>query len=109
IQEEFSNGVVDWTGLEEYRASSWQRQLHLYEVPFYYIEYGIAQLGAIALWKQYREDREGALDHYIQALSLGNTRPLPELYAAAGIRFDFSPAYVQDLAAFVKQEIDKQG
>ncbi len=109
IQEEFSNGVVDWTGLEEYRASSWQRQLHLYEVPFYYIEYGIAQLGAIALWKQYREDREGALDHYIQALSLGNTRPLPELYAAAGIRFDFSPAYVKDLAAFVQQEIDKLG
>ncbi|QHS61479.1 M3 family oligoendopeptidase [Chitinophaga agri] len=106
IQDEFSTGVADWTGWEAYRAIGWQRQLHLFEVPFYYIEYGIAQLGAIAMWKQYKENKQQALDNYISALSLGSTRTLPELYKAAGIRFDFSPAYVQELAAFVQQEID---
>jgi oligoendopeptidase F len=107
IQQEFSNGVVDWSGFEDYRATSWQRQLHLYEVPFYYIEYGIAQLGAIAMWKQYRENPEQALDHYMQALSLGYTAPLKELYTAAGISFDLSPAHVRDLAGFVRQEMEK--
>ncbi|SFD31088.1 oligoendopeptidase F [Chitinophaga sp. CF118] len=107
ILNDFSTSVVDWTGWENYRAISWQRQLHLFEVPFYYIEYGIAQLGAIAMWKQYKENKQQALDNYVKALSLGSTRTLPELYAAAGIRFDFSPAYVKELATFVQQEIDK--
>lgn len=106
IQDEFSAGVVDWNGFETYRACSWQRQLHLYEVPFYYIEYGIAQLGAIAMWKQYREQGEQALDHYMKALGLGYTVPLKELYTAAGIRFDFSPDYVKTLIAFVQQEME---
>lgn len=104
---EFSRKVVDWSGLEEYRATSWQKQLHLFEVPFYYIEYGIAQLGAIAMWKQYRENKEQALDNYMKALKLGYTKPLKELYETAGIRFDFSPAYVKELADFVQLEIDK--
>jgi oligoendopeptidase F len=107
IQDEFSAGVVDWTGFEDYRACSWQRQLHLYEVPFYYVEYGIAQLGAIAMWKQFRQNPGQALDHYMKALSLGYTVPLKELYAAAGIRFDFSPAYVKTLIGFVQQEMEK--
>jgi oligoendopeptidase F len=107
ILNDFSTSAVDWTGWEDYRAISWQRQLHLFEVPFYYIEYGIAQLGAIAMWKQYKENKQQALDNYVKALSLGSTRTLPELYKAAGIKFDFSPAYVKDLANFVQQEIDK--
>ncbi|HEY0273189.1 MAG TPA: M3 family oligoendopeptidase [Chitinophaga sp.] len=107
ILEEFSPNEVDFSGLEEARAASWQRQLHLFEVPFYYIEYGIAQLGAIAMWKQYRENKTQALGNYQRALSLGNTRSLPELYKAAGIRFDFSPAYVKELADFVQAEIEK--
>jgi oligoendopeptidase F len=107
ILEDFSTGSVDWKGWEDYRAISWQRQLHLFEVPFYYIEYGIAQLGAIAMWKQYKENKQQALDNYVKALSLGSTRTLPELYKAAGIKFDFSPAYVKELAGFVQQEIDK--
>lgn len=107
ILNDFSTSAVDWTGWEDYRAISWQRQLHLFEVPFYYIEYGIAQLGAIAMWKQYKENKQQALDNYVKALSLGSTRTLPELYKAAGIRFDFSPAYVKELATFVQQEIDK--
>jgi oligoendopeptidase F len=107
ILEDFSTNTVDWKGWEDYRAISWQRQLHLFEVPFYYIEYGIAQLGAIAMWKQYKENKQQALDNYVKALSLGSTRTLPELYKAAGIKFDFSPAYVKELATFVQQEIDK--
>lgn len=106
IQDGFSTKVVDWTGFEDYRSCSWQRQLHLFEVPFYYIEYGIAQLGAIAMWKQFREDKEKALDNYMGALSLGYTVPLKELYAAAGIRFDFSPEYIKTLVDFVQEEIE---
>lgn len=109
ILDEFSPEVVNWSGLETYRSISWQRQLHLFEVPFYYIEYGIAQLGAIAMWKQYKENKQTALDNYVKALSLGGTRTLPELYKAAGIRFDFSPAYVKELADFVKKEMDAIG
>jgi oligoendopeptidase F len=107
ILNEFSPVVVDWSGHEDYRAITWQKQLHLFEVPFYYIEYGIAQLGAIAMWKQFKENKTQALNNYVQALSLGNTKTLPELYKAAGIKFDFSPAYVKELADFVKAEIEK--
>ncbi|HEY1167107.1 MAG TPA: M3 family oligoendopeptidase [Chitinophaga sp.] len=109
ILDEFSPEVVNWSGLEAYRSMGWQRQLHLFEVPFYYIEYGIAQLGAIAMWKQYKENKQAALDNYVKALSLGGTKTLPELYKAAGIRFDFSPAYVKELADFVKKEMDAIG
>jgi len=107
IMDEFSPAVADWSGLEDYRAITWQKQLHLFEVPFYYIEYGIAQLGAIAMWKQYKENKTQALENYMNALRLGNTRTLPELYKAAGIKFDFSPAYVKELVAFVKAEMEK--
>ena len=107
ILNEFSPAIVDWSGHEDYREIMWQKQLHLFEVPFYYIEYGIAQLGAIAMWKQYKENKTQALNNYVRALSLGNTKTLPELYKAAGIKFDFSPAYVKELADFVKAEIEK--
>lgn len=107
ILDEFSPAITDWSGLEDYRAITWQRQLHLFEVPFYYIEYGIAQLGAIAMWKQYKENKTQALENYMNALRLGNTRTLPELYKVAGIKFDFSPAYVKELVAFVKTEMEK--
>lgn len=109
ILNEFSTGVVDWTGFEDYRTSFWQKQLHLYEVPFYYIEYGIAQLGAIAMWRQYRENKQQALDNYMAALSLGYTKTLKELYATAGIRFDFSPAYVAELGGFVRERLGEMG
>lgn len=107
IINEFTSPVIDLSGLEEYRRFSWQRQLHLFEVPFYYIEYGIAQLGAIGLWKQYRENKEQSLDNYIQALSLGGTRTLPELYKAAGIEFNFSGEYIKNLMYFVHEEWKK--
>jgi oligoendopeptidase F len=107
ILSEFTVGVVDFSGLENYRAYNWQRQLHLYEVPFYYIEYGIAQLGAIGMWKQFRENSGKALDNYIQALSLGGTRTLPELFASAGLQFDFSSKHIESLIEFVQKELVK--
>lgn len=109
ILNEFSTGVVDWSDFNDYRQMFWQKQLHLYEVPFYYIEYGIAQLGALAMWRQYREDKESTLDNYMKALQLGYTRPLQELYATAGIRFDFSPAYIQEISGFVKERLAAAG
>ena len=107
ILNEFTPINIDVTGLEEYQKYSWQRQLHLFEVPFYYIEYGIAQLGAIGLWKQFKENKEQAVQNYINALSLGGTRTLPELYQAAGLKFDFSPNHISELMLFVQGEMEK--
>ncbi len=107
ILNEFSTGIMDLSGLENYRETSWQRQLHLFEVPFYYIEYGIAQLGAIGLWIQYIRDKELGIRNYINALSLGGTKTLPELYEAAGLKFDLSPSHIKTLMEFVNGEMDK--
>lgn len=107
ILNEFSSPVIDFSGLDEYRIYSWQRQLHLFEVPFYYIEYGIAQLGAIGMWQQYKQNPEKAIDNYIAALDLGGTRTLPELFKAAGLEFNFSPQHISGLMVFVKEELDR--
>ncbi len=107
ILNEFSDGLIDFSGLEKYRENAWQRQLHLFEVPFYYIEYGIAQLGAIGMWMQYKKDPEKALDNYMNALSLGGTKTLPQLYEAAGLKFDFSPENIKMLMDFVNEEMEK--
>ncbi len=107
ILAEFSTKSIDYTGLEKYREIAWQRQLHLFEVPFYYIEYGIAQLGAIGLWMQYQNNPQQALENYIQALSLGGTKTLPELYKAAGLKFDLSPNHIKTLMEFTAAEMDK--
>ncbi len=107
ILNEFSTGSIDYSGLEEYRKTGWQRQLHLFEVPFYYIEYGIAQLGAIGMWKQFQGDKEQALKNYINALSLGGTKTLPALYEAAGLEFNLSPDYIKSLMDFVNEEMEK--
>lgn len=104
---EFTSDVLDYSGLEKFVANGWQKQLHLFEVPFYYIEYGIAQLGAIGLWKQFKTNKDEALNHYISALSLGGTRTLPELYKAAGLKFDFSGEYIKELMDFVFEELGK--
>ena len=107
ILNEFSANSIDFTGLEQYRTIAWQRQLHLFEVPFYYIEYGIAQLGAIGLWMQYKKNPQQAIANYINALSLGGTKTLPELYAAAGLKLDLSPNHIKTLMEFVKDEMEK--
>ncbi|MBC7535347.1 MAG: M3 family oligoendopeptidase [Ferruginibacter sp.] len=105
ILHEFQDDVIDYSGLEAYRHNAWQRQLHLFEVPFYYIEYGIAQLGAIGMWMQYKQNRQQALDNYCNALALGGTKTLPELYKVAGLEFDFSPEKIKGLMAFVNAEM----
>jgi oligoendopeptidase F len=105
ILGEFSSSALNFSGLENYRQFGWQRQLHLFEVPFYYIEYGIAQLGAIGLWSKFKQEKEAALDSYMLSLSKGGTLTLPELYKTAGIEFNFSPEYIQKLMDFVKNEL----
>ena len=107
ILKEFSTGSIDYTGLDMYRAIGWQRQLHLFEVPFYYIEYGIAQLGAIGMWMQYQKNPKQALENYMNALALGGTKTLTELYKTAGLEFNFSPDYVKTLMDFTNQELEK--
>lgn len=109
IADAFADKHTDWSGLEENKHYLWQKQLHLYEVPFYYIEYGMAQLGAIAVWRNYKADPKKGLEGYQNALKLGYTRSIPEVYKAANIRFDFSKAYIQELMDFVKAELDKIG
>ncbi|MCB0609166.1 MAG: M3 family oligoendopeptidase [Lewinellaceae bacterium] len=102
----YSSDEVDRSGLEYYSEYVWHKQLHIFEVPFYYIEYGMAQLGAVAIWKAYRENPELTVQRYISALKLGYSRPIKEIYETAGIRFDFSRAYVKELGAFIKHELD---
>ena len=98
--------AVSWDGLEQFLAVSWQRQLHLFEVPFYYIEYGIAQLGALQLWLQYKDDPTKAIANYTRAMSLGGSRPLPELFAAAELTFDFGPETMSRLLNEVQNELE---
>jgi oligoendopeptidase F len=97
---------VDWSGYEISRKYLWQRQVHIFNYPFYYIEYGIAQLGALQLWMNYQRDPEGAIEHYLKGLALGGTRPLPDLFAAAGVRFDLSRATLEPLMQELGRQLD---
>jgi oligoendopeptidase F len=101
----FDGQGVDWSGLDEPEAFLWHRQSHIFTVPFYYIEYGIAQLGALQLWVRARRDGAAALADYRKALALGGSRPIPELFAAAGLKFDLSEATVAPLAQAVADEL----
>ncbi|QDK83177.1 M3 family oligoendopeptidase [Spirosoma sp. KCTC 42546] len=109
IYNQFADTVTSWDGFAFYQEYIWQRQLHLYEVPFYYIEYGIAQLGAIGVWRNYRRDPAAGLAGYKKALSLGYKAPIREIYAAANVPFDFSRDYIRELMQFVGDEIRKLG
>lgn len=100
-------GDVDWSGYEEARDHSWHRQLHIFLYPFYYIEYGIAQLGALQIWQRSLTDRAGAVAAYKKGLSLGGARPLPELFAAAGARFDFGDELIASLMGTIRTELDR--
>lgn len=107
IFDRFSDTETDWSGLQEAKDYLWQKQLHLYEVPFYYIEYGMAQLGAIAVWRNFKKEKKSGLQNYMNALCKGNMATIPELYKAAGIKFDFSKKYISELMGFVKDELSK--
>ncbi|MDF7816172.1 M3 family oligoendopeptidase [Runella sp. MFBS21] len=107
IYEQFSDSLTDWSGLEAFKKYIWQKQLHIYEVPFYYIEYGMAQLGAIGVWRNYKQNPQQGLEGYLNALKLGYTAPISAIYAAANIPFDFSKEYITELMNFVKDELEK--
>lgn len=96
---------LDWNGLESLRHLRWMMQLHIFEVPFYYIEYGMAQLGALSIYMNYRQDKQKALRQYQDFLNLGYTKPVSEVYKAAGIEFDFSEARIRELVDFVRAEL----
>lgn len=100
-------GLVDWTGHERARANLWHRQLHIFLHPFYYVEYGIAQLGALQVWANSKRDKTGALRAYQQALALGGSRPLPELFNAAGCRLEFTAQTIKPLVELVRAELGK--
>jgi oligoendopeptidase F len=100
-------GDVDWTSYEESRAFSWHRQLHIFLHPFYYVEYGIAQLGALQVWANSRRDKVRALNDYKKSLALGGSRPLPELFAAAGCKFQFDAATIKPLIQLAGTELKK--
>ncbi len=100
-------GDADWRGHESARTNLWHRQPHIFLNPFYYVEYGIAQLGALQVWANSRRDKAKALRDYKAGLALGGSRPLPELFTAAGCRFDFSRATVQPLVKLVRDELAK--
>jgi oligoendopeptidase F len=100
-------GSVDWSGYENVRGHLWHRQLHIFQVPFYYVEYGIAQLGALQVWANSKQNKARALADYKKGLALGGSRPLPELFAAAGCKFAFDQATIKPLVQLVKTELAK--
>lgn len=105
ISGRFESKVVDWSGYEELKKSGWQKQGHLFGSPFYYIEYGIAQLGALQLWQAYKRDAASAIASYHRGLALGGTRPLPDLFAGANIKFDFSATILKPLVKAIQDEL----
>lgn len=105
IDEEFGGSLISWEGYEAHHRQLWQKQIHIFQFPMYYIEYGIAQLGAIGIWKNYKEDPKRTIAAYRKALSLGYSLTLPELFKAAGVQFDFSAKYIESLSEFVQAEL----
>ncbi|PHF08394.1 M3 family oligoendopeptidase [Bacillus wiedmannii] len=106
LQKHYQSSVIHIDGYENWIATSWLPVLHIFEVPFYYIEYAIAQLGALQMYKQYKEQPKQALENYKKALSLGSSQSIKEVYDAAGIRFDFSGETIKELMLFVEKELE---
>jgi oligoendopeptidase F len=104
IRSRFERGV-DWSGLERERVARWYRQLHIFMYPFYYIEYGIAQIGALQIWRNSLRDPVAAVARYRDALALGAVRGLPEMYRAAGAKLSFDVETIGPLVELVESEI----
>jgi oligoendopeptidase F len=98
-------GEVDWSGYDQERTYLWHRQLHIFIYPFYYIEYGIAQLGALQVWANSKHDKAKALNNYKSSLALGGSRPLPELFSAAGCKFEFDAKTIKPLVGLLRSEL----
>jgi oligoendopeptidase F len=107
LRRRFEGNSVDWTGLDSERIARWYQQPHFFASPFYYIEYGIAQLGALQVWRNSLRDPQAAISQYRQALALGATRPLPELFKAAGARLIFDSDGMRELVTLVEEELEK--
>ncbi len=106
LRRRFEGPSVDWSGLDAQRIARWYQQPHLFASPFYYIEYGIAQLGALQVWRNSRRDRGEAVRRYREALALGATQPLPELFRAAGAKLIFDAGGMGELIALVEEELE---
>lgn len=106
LMERF-NVSVDWSGFDAEKGARWLRQLHIFEVPFYYIEYAISQLGAIAIYKNYKEKGAKAIEEYENFLKLGYSKSVSEIYNAAGIKFDFSEEYLKEIVCFIQKELEE--
>lgn len=106
LWDRFMQGI-DYSGLEAEKATGWQRKLHIFQIPFYYVDYGLAQLGAVQVWRNALSDQTGAVAAYRRALALGGTRPLPELFAAAGAKFAFDTATVREAVELVERTLDQ--
>jgi oligoendopeptidase F len=98
---------VDWSGLEGERVARWYRQLHIFQYPFYYIEYGIAQVGALQVWRNSLEDPQRAVARYREALALGAVRSLPEMYRVAGAELSFDADTIGTLVELVEKQIEQ--
>ena len=107
LSNRFGSTIVNWDKYEHYHRKGWQRQSHIFGVPFYYIEYGIAQLGALQVYRNFVHDQESGLKGYIAGLSMGNSKPMPEIWDKMGIKFDFSVETIRELMNFVQDELDK--
>jgi oligoendopeptidase F len=107
LGERFGTGLMDWEGYEDARDYSWHKQLHLFEVPFYYIEYGFSQLGALGVWKNALEDEKTAVAKYKAGLSLGYTKDIKSIYQEAGVKFDFSGENINDIAGMIVSQLDQ--
>ncbi|KLO24840.1 M3 family oligoendopeptidase [Marinitoga sp. 1155] len=105
LMDRFNPGI-DWSGLDKEKRIRWLRQLHIFEVPFYYIEYAMSQLGAIAVYKNYKENGKKAIAQYKNFLNSGFKYPVKKLYEIAGIKFDFSEKYISELVEFIMNEIE---
>ncbi|WP_096188127.1 M3 family oligoendopeptidase [Evansella halocellulosilytica] len=105
LTKSIDSNVVDWSGHEEWLKHQWHKVLHIFEVPFYYIDYVIAQLGAVQMYKQYCDNPTQALKNYKKALSLGSSKSLSEVYEAAGIQFDFSEKMIKELMEFIEKKL----
>jgi oligoendopeptidase F len=105
LGERFGTGLTNWSGYEDARDYAWHKQLHLFEVPFYYIEYGFSQLGALGVWKNSLADEKTAIKQYKEGLSLGYTKDIKSIYSSAGVKFDFSEGYIKELSEMIVSQL----
>lgn len=107
LSKRFGTGLTDWSGYEDAHNYAWHKQLHLFEVPFYYIEYGFSQLGALGVWKNALANEKEAIDQYKGGLSLGYTKDIKSIYAKAGVKFDFSSDYIKEISGMIVNQLDQ--